>query len=71
MERPPSQPAKHGDILTTKSKSATGNCQFPFGTGKTWESGAFEVLIGDVTKHTVDVDGDGTTLGAECTHLAK
>ena len=59
----------------------TGDCLFPGGVGKTWEPGAFEQLLGDVSSRVFDVygddtvvypgHGDDTTLGAERPHLAE
>lgn len=59
----------------------TGDCLFPGGVGKTWEPGAFEELLDDVTSRVFDVygddtvvypgHGDDTTLGAERPHLAQ
>ncbi|MFN8073517.1 MAG: MBL fold metallo-hydrolase [Mycobacterium sp.] len=59
----------------------TGDCLFPGGVGKTWEDGAFEQLLGDVTTRVFDVygddtviypgHGDDTTLGEERPHLAE
>ncbi|GAA2807238.1 MBL fold metallo-hydrolase [Mycolicibacterium pallens] len=59
----------------------TGDCLFPGGVGKTWEPGAFEQLLGDVTSKVFDRfgddtvvypgHGDDTTLGAERPHLAE
>lgn len=59
----------------------TGDCLFPGGVGKTWETGAFEELLGDVTSQLFGVygdatvvypgHGDDTTLGAERPHLAE
>jgi glyoxylase-like metal-dependent hydrolase (beta-lactamase superfamily II) len=59
----------------------TGDCLFPGGVGKTWEPGAFEQLLGDVTGRVFDAygddtvvypgHGDDTTLGAERPHLAQ
>ncbi len=59
----------------------TGDCLFPGGVGKTWEEGAFEQLLGDVTTRVFDVygdstvvypgHGDDTTLGTERPHLAE
>lgn len=53
----------------------TGDCLFPGGVGKTWQPGAFEELLGDVTSQIFGVygddtvvypgHGDDTTLGAE------
>ena len=58
----------------------TGDCLFPGGVGKTWEPGAFEQLLGDVTDRVFDAygddtvvypgHGDDTTLGEERPHLA-
>jgi glyoxylase-like metal-dependent hydrolase (beta-lactamase superfamily II) len=57
----------------------TGDCLFPGGVGKTWEQGAFERLLADVTSRVFDVyrdstivypgHGDDTTLGTERPHL--
>jgi len=59
----------------------TGDCLFPGGVGKTWEPGAFEELLGDVTSQLFGVygddtvvypgHGDDTTLGEERPHLAE
>lgn len=59
----------------------TGDCLFPGGVGKTWEDGAFDQLLGDVTRRVFDVyrdstvvypgHGDDTTLGNERPHLAE
>jgi glyoxylase-like metal-dependent hydrolase (beta-lactamase superfamily II) len=59
----------------------TGDCLFPGGVGKTWEPGAFNQLLDDVTSRVFDVypdstviypgHGDDTTLGAERPHLAE
>lgn len=59
----------------------TGDCLFPGGVGKTWEPGAFEELLGDVTSQLFGVygddtvvypgHGDDTTLGAERPHLGE
>ena len=57
----------------------TGDCLFPGGVGKTWEPGAFEELLGDVSSRLFGAygddtvvypgHGDDTTLGAERPHL--
>ncbi|MGV0786432.1 MBL fold metallo-hydrolase [Mycolicibacterium sp. XJ2] len=59
----------------------TGDCLFPGGVGKTWEDGAFDQLLGDVTRRVFDAyddstvvypgHGDDTTLGTERPHLAE
>ncbi len=59
----------------------TGDCLFPGGVGKTWEDGAFEQLLGDVSSRVFDVygddtvvypgHGDDTTVGAERPSLAE
>jgi len=59
----------------------TGDCLFPGGVGKTWEPGAFEQLLGDVTRRVFDAydddtvvypgHGDDTTLGEERPRLAE
>ena len=59
----------------------TGDCLFPGGVGKTWEDGAFEELLDDVTgrlfgRYGDDTvvypgHGDDTTLGAERPHLQE
>lgn len=59
----------------------TGDCLFPGGVGKTWEPGAFDELLGDVTTRLFDVydddtvvypgHGDDTTLGAERPNLTE
>ncbi len=59
----------------------TGDCLFPGGVGKTWEDGAFDKLLDDVTRRVFDVyrdstvvypgHGDDTTLGTERPHLAE
>ncbi len=65
----------------TATQLFTGDCLFPGGVGKTWEPGAFEQLLGDVTRKVFDAygddtvvypgHGDDTTLGAERPHLAE
>lgn len=57
----------------------TGDCLFPGGVGRTWKSGDFEQLLGDVASRLFSVyadstvvypgHGDDTTLGAERPHL--
>lgn len=59
----------------------TGDCLFPGGVGKTWEPGAFEQLLDDVSTRLFDVygddtavypgHGDDTTLGEERPRLAE
>ena len=59
----------------------SGDCLFPGGVGKTWEPGAFEELLGDVSSQLFGVygddtvvypgHGDDTTLGAERPHLQE
>lgn len=59
----------------------TGDCLFPGGVGKTWEPGAFEELLGDVSSQLFGVygddtvvypgHGDDTTLGTERPHLEE
>ena len=59
----------------------TGDPRFPGGVGKTWEPGAFEQLLGDVTSRVFDAyddqtvvhpgHGDDTTLGDERPRLAE
>jgi glyoxylase-like metal-dependent hydrolase (beta-lactamase superfamily II) len=59
----------------------TGDCLFPGGVGKTWQTGDFTQLLSDVTSRVFDVyadstviypgHGDDTTLGAERPHLAE
>ena len=59
----------------------TGDCLFPGGVGKTWEPGAFEELLGDVTNRLFNIygddtvvypgHGDDTTLGEERPHLSQ
>ena len=54
---------------------------FPGGVGKTWQPGAFEELLGDVTSQIFGIygddtvvypgHGDDTTLDAERPHLAE
>lgn len=54
---------------------------FPGGVGKTWETGAFEELLNDVSSQVFGVygddtvvypgHGDDTTLGDERPHLAE
>ncbi|WP_167101541.1 MBL fold metallo-hydrolase [Mycobacterium sp. DL592] len=63
----------------TETHLFTGDCLFPGGVGKTWEPGAFEELLGDVTSRLFGTygddtvvypgHGDDTTLGAERPHL--
>ena len=69
------------DAERTAVQLFTGDCLFPGGVGKTWEPGAFEQLLGDVTSRVFDVygddtvvypgHGDDTTLGQERPHLAE
>ncbi len=47
------------------------DCLFPGGVGKTWEPGAFEELLGDVSSRLFGVHGDDTTIGAEGQHLQE
>jgi glyoxylase-like metal-dependent hydrolase (beta-lactamase superfamily II) len=59
----------------------TGDCLFPGGVGKTWEDGAFDQLLADVSSRIFDVyadstvvypgHGDDTTLGSERPHLGE
>jgi glyoxylase-like metal-dependent hydrolase (beta-lactamase superfamily II) len=59
----------------------TGDCLFPGGVGKTFQSGDFDQLLADVTSRVFDVyddstviypgHGDDTTLGRERPHLAE
>lgn len=59
----------------------TGDCLFPGGVGKTWEPGAFEQLLDDVTSRVFGVfdddtvvypgHGDDTTVGAERPNVAQ
>ena len=59
----------------------SGASRFPGGVGKTWEPGAFEELLDDVSSKLFGVygddtivypgHGDDTTLGAERPHLAE
>ena len=59
----------------------SGASGFPGGVGKTWEPGAFEELLDDVSSKLFGVygddtvvypgHGDDTTLGAERPHLAE
>lgn len=61
--------------------SVTGDLRFPGGIGKTWEPGAFEQLLGDVSSRVFDAYGDDTvvypghrddtTLGTEWPNLAE
>jgi len=67
------------DSATRHGCAVTGDRGFPGGVGKTWEPGAFEELLGDVTgqifgvyddaTHVYPGHGDHTTLGAERPHL--
>ncbi|MGV0792173.1 MBL fold metallo-hydrolase [Mycolicibacterium sp. XJ1819] len=69
------------DPQTGATHLFTGDCLFPGGVGKTWEEGAFEQLLNDVTTRVFDVygdstvvypgHGDDTTLGAERPHLGE
>lgn len=69
------------DPQTGATHLFTGDCLFPGGVGKTWEDGAFDQLLGDVTRRVFDVyddstvvypgHGDDTTLGTERPHLAE
>lgn len=64
---------------THQSLSHHGPPGFPGGVGKTWEPGAFEELLDDVSSKLFGVycddtvvypgHGDDTTLGAERPHL--
>jgi len=64
--KPPSQPRvtpklnRSGFNLSIWLRSAFG---FPGGVGKTWEPGAFEELLGDVTSRVFDVYGDDSADG--------
>ncbi len=68
----------HGE--RTAVQIFTGDCLFPGGVGKTWEPGAFEQLLADVSGRVFDAygddtvvypgHGDDTTLGEERPHLA-
>ena len=49
----------------------SGDCLFPGGVGKTWETGAFEELLDDVSQKLFGVYGDDTILGAERPHLQE
>ena len=59
----------------------TGDCLFPGGVGKTWETGGFEELLGDVNSQLFGVygddtvvypgHGDDTTLGDERPHIEE
>lgn len=42
--------------------TVTGDYRFPGGVGKTWEEGAFEQLLGDVSSRVFDVYGDDTVV---------
>ncbi|MGY4709101.1 MBL fold metallo-hydrolase [Mycolicibacterium sp. CBM1] len=66
---------------STPTQLFTGDCLFPGGVGKTWEPGAFEQLLDDVSTRLFDAyddatvvypgHGDDTTLGAERPSLAQ
>jgi glyoxylase-like metal-dependent hydrolase (beta-lactamase superfamily II) len=59
----------------------TGDCLFPGGVGKTWQSGDFAQLLNDVTSRVFEVyadstviypgHGDDTVLGTERPHLEE
>ncbi|WP_328357193.1 MBL fold metallo-hydrolase [Mycobacterium sp. NBC_00419] len=65
----------------TATQLFTGDCLFPGGVGKTWEPGAFEQLIDDVSSRLFGAygddtvvypgHGDDTTVGAERPHLQE
>lgn len=69
------------DAERTAVQLFTGDCLFPGGVGKTWEPGAFEQLLDDVTNRVFGAygddtvvypgHGDDTTLGAERPHLQE
>jgi glyoxylase-like metal-dependent hydrolase (beta-lactamase superfamily II) len=69
----------HGE--RTAVQIFTGDCLFPGGVGKTWEPGAFEQLLADVSGRVFDAygddtvvypgHGDDTTLGEERPRLAE
>lgn len=42
--------------------SPTGDLRFPGGVGKTWEDGAFDRLLADVTSRIFDVYGDSAVI---------
>ena len=68
-----------GPVAGDATQLFTGDCLFPGGVGKTWQSGDFDQLLSDVTSRVFDVyddstviypgHGDDTTLGAERPHL--
>ena len=71
---------REGRTRFTPSRSP-GSRRFPGGVGKTWEPGAFEKLLGDVSSQLFGVygddtvvypgHGDDTTLGEERPHLEE
>ena len=73
--------ALSGEPVGGVTQLFTGDCLFPGGIGKTWEPGAFEQLLDDVSSRVFDVyaddtvvypgHGDDTTLGAERPQLAE
>jgi glyoxylase-like metal-dependent hydrolase (beta-lactamase superfamily II) len=73
--------ALDGPAAGDKTQLFTGDCLFPGGVGKTWQSGDFDQLLADVTSRVFDVyddstviypgHGDDTTLGAERPHLGE
>ena len=64
MGRIPASATRHGCPVP-------GDCLFPGGVGKTWEPGAFEELLDDVSHKLFGVYSDDTTLGAERPHLQE
>ena len=70
-----------GPVAGDATQLFTGDCLFPGGVGKTWQSGDFDQLLSDVTSRVFDVyddstviypgHGDDTTLGAERPHLGE
>jgi glyoxylase-like metal-dependent hydrolase (beta-lactamase superfamily II) len=73
--------ALNGPAAGDATQLFTGDCLFPGGVGKTWKTGDFEQLLGDVTSRVFDIyddstvvypgHGDDTTLGAERPHLGE
>lgn len=67
------------DSATRQGCVVNGDCLFPGGVGKTWEPGAFEELLDDVSGKLFGVygddtvvypgHGDDTTIGAQRPHL--
>ncbi len=67
MPAPPARAPHRKQIKAKQAKGlcflpVTGDCLFPGGVGKTWEDGAFDRLLADVTSRIFDVYGDDTVV---------